>query len=175
MSFGVPFRQTHMKQGHCINGSTNPNQTVYPMTWPTKYVLPYESLSQGSQLVEFWQQVLFSAISVSQPLLNLWLRGRGRLTGSLTWHPKKSVAALCQSYPSSWFTALLFKHGHFGNVCWITRGTSPPGWVEEQHAGWQRLMQQQRSLDEDQRTLGNKSPAQMAKWDGVLDYLGWLL
>lgn len=28
--------------------------------------------------------------------------------------------------------------------------------IQEQHAGWQRLMQQQRSLDEDQRTLGNK-------------------
>lgn len=36
---------------------TNPREAgtlhkrFHPMTWPTKYVLPYESLSQGSQLV----------------------------------------------------------------------------------------------------------------------------
>jgi len=29
--------------------------------------------------------------------------------------------------------------------------------IKEQHAGWQRLMQQQRSLDEDQRSLSTKS------------------
>ena len=38
--------------------------------------------------------------------------------------------------------------------------------IQEQHAGWQRLMQQQRSLDEDQRSLSTKSGNLRKESDG---------
>lgn len=50
--------------------------------------------------------------------------------------------------------------------------------MKEQHAGWQRLMQQQRSLDEDQRSLSTKSgKAQKKKTEKQLagDWWGNLL
>ena len=40
--------------------------------------------------------------------------------------------------------------------------------TKEQHAGWQRLMQQQRSLDEDQRSLSTKSGKTQKKYGGKL-------